>query len=150
MAPNIWYYPPTDDIDENSGRRSAPPHPPGVTFGRLDAGLRNRSATKTPQPVVERHKEVNNFLFGMKKWKGTLTRRPLEERSDVVRSLYAPVTISPTSGKSNRSAHASTGNVLYTVLFGWWLAGIYIFLGAIMWMTLIAQDYTSLCWDLAS
>ena len=45
-----------------AGRQSAPPYPdyplsmqpgvPGVTFNGLDEGLRNRSMTKTPQPVV--------------------------------------------------------------------------------------------------
>ena len=39
---------------------------------------------------------------------------------------------------------------LYTLLIGWWLAAVYIILGSVLWMTLIAQDYTPLCWDLAS
>lgn len=160
IAPNVWYYPPDDNAQ--AGRKSAPPYPdyplsmqpgvPGVTFSGLDEGMRNRSMTKTPQPVVERHKEVNNFLFGMKKWKGTLTKRPLEERSAVVQDLYAPVATSkdPMKDGSAGSSHISIGNVIYTLLIGWWLAAVYILLGSVLWMTLVAQDYTPLCWDLAS
>ena len=40
---------------------------------------------------VEERKAIASHLFGMPKWKSHLTRRPLEERSSIVRELYRPL-----------------------------------------------------------
>ena len=45
---------------------------------------------------------------------------------------------------------ASAGNVMYLILFGWWLALAYVVLGCVLWISLIGQDYTQMCWDLAA
>jgi hypothetical protein len=45
---------------------------------------------------------------------------------------------------------ASAGNVLYVILFGWWLALAYCLLGCVLWISLIGQDYTQMCWDMAA
>eukprot|EP00041_Stephanoeca_diplocostata_P027848 m.774968 g.774968 ORF g.774968 m.774968 type:complete len:922 (+) comp23258_c1_seq5:475-3240(+) len=157
-AKPVRFYLQDGDIDMVDGRKSAP-----TVAGRIpyydpyyEQALRHRTIARAPLTAIERHKESNNYLFGMKKWKGTLTRRPLEERSETVRSLYAPVlTRYPVDGasgvrRSSLSPYLSVGNVLYVIFFGWWLAAAYLLLGFILWLTLICQDYTHLCWDLAS
>eukprot|EP00039_Didymoeca_costata_P025075 m.12250 g.12250 ORF g.12250 m.12250 type:complete len:737 (-) comp4622_c0_seq2:734-2944(-) len=103
--------------------------------------------SKTPQPYLEAHKSENNMLFGMKKWKGTLVKRPLSERSDIVRELYLTSAIAKPSQKQNNLF--TVGNVVYVMLFGWWISLVYIFLGAFLWVTLVANEYTVLCWDMA-
>lgn len=32
-------------------------------------------------------------------------------------------------------------NIIYTLMFGWWLAAIYLVVGAIMYFTVIGRDY---------
>eukprot|EP00040_Diaphanoeca_grandis_P040161 m.261439 g.261439 ORF g.261439 m.261439 type:complete len:809 (+) comp42159_c0_seq1:124-2550(+) len=144
MHPGVWYYLASDqNVDGVDGRSSAPV--PGMSYTNMDNGLRNRSTTKTPQPLLERHKEVNNFLFGMKKWKGTLTKRPLDERSAEVQELYAPVT----SPKKSRGPNVSIGNIIYVILFGWWLSLVYVIVGALLYVSILGKEYSLLCWDLA-
>ncbi|KAM7367123.1 hypothetical protein PAMP_015047 [Pampus punctatissimus] len=49
---------------------------------------------------VEAHREANNYKFGFRKWKGNVTERPIEDRSDVVKELYSDLSIvKPREGK---------------------------------------------------
>ncbi|KFV67182.1 hypothetical protein N307_09286, partial [Dryobates pubescens] len=41
------------------------------------------------------------------------------------------------------------GNVLYLLLFGWWLSLLYVLLAAVMLITIVGAPYGQLCWDLA-
>ena len=46
---------------------------------------------------MEHIKTENNFLFGMKKWKGVLVKRPLNERSEIVQELYRTGAVTKTA-----------------------------------------------------
>ncbi|KAM7378247.1 hypothetical protein PAMA_013237 [Pampus argenteus] len=49
---------------------------------------------------VEAHREANNYKFGFRKWKGNVTEKPIEDRSDVVKELYSDLSIvKPREGK---------------------------------------------------
>ncbi len=41
-----------------------------------------------PDNEIEAHKITQNYMFGFKKWKSHVTKRPLDERSDIVKTLY--------------------------------------------------------------
>ncbi|KAI1239561.1 hypothetical protein IHE44_0012687 [Lamprotornis superbus] len=57
-----------------------------------------------------------------------------------------------THGCSWRAVMGSTltcGNVLYLLLFGWWLSLLYVLVAAVMFITIMGAPYGWLCWDLA-
>lgn len=43
----------------------------------------------------------------------------------------------------------SLGNILWVILFGWMLAVVYLFAGAIMYLSWAGRPYARLCWMLA-
>uniref|UniRef100_A0AAV2IZF9 Sodium/calcium exchanger membrane region domain-containing protein n=1 Tax=Knipowitschia caucasica TaxID=637954 RepID=A0AAV2IZF9_KNICA len=61
------------------------------------------STTRTTIRVeneVEAHREANNYKFGFRKWKGHVTERPIEVRSDIDKELYSDLsTVRPQEGK---------------------------------------------------
>lgn len=87
-------------------------------------------------------------MFGMLKFKGHIARRPLGERSETVRALYQEQANRPRSLPSENTVY-TVGNVLYTLLFGWWIALVYYIAGAVVFITIFGQDYTFVCWRLA-
>ncbi|NXY85134.1 VNX1 protein, partial [Alcedo cyanopectus] len=129
--------------------------------------------TLTAENVVEANKLSNNYKFGFKKWKSHVTERPWEDRSEIVKELYsdlnvirgsgggwlwghpgwwqrglgvimAPACVSPPPGST-----VTCGNVLYLLLFGWWLSLLYVLVAALMFVTIVGAPYGQLCWDLA-
>ncbi|NXC17453.1 VNX1 protein, partial [Corythaeola cristata] len=101
--------------------------------------------TLTAENAVEANKLSNNYKFGFKKWKSHVTERPWEDRSEIVKELYSDLNIIRGSGGST----VTCGNVLYLLLFGWWLSLLYVFVAAIMFVTVVGAPYGQLCWDLA-
>jgi Ca2+:H+ antiporter len=97
---------------------------------------------------LENKREQLNGMFGMLKFKGHIARRPLGERSEAVRALYQEQANRPRSLPSENTVY-TVGNVLYTLLFGWWLALVYYIAGAVVFITIFGQDYTFMCWRLA-
>ncbi|CAH1777879.1 unnamed protein product, partial [Owenia fusiformis] len=97
-----------------------------------------------PENEIEAQRMANNYLFGFKKWKSHVTSRPLEDRSEIVKSLYKEE--SPALG---RVSLFKPGNFVYVVLFGWWVALIYLLLALIMGLTIIGRQYTFFCLKLA-
>ncbi|OWF41281.1 putative cation exchanger C521.04c [Mizuhopecten yessoensis] len=94
---------------------------------------------------VEAHKISNNYLFGFKKWKGHVTDRPLNTRSEVVQNLYEDFDkIKPVNVSTARPS-----NILYVLLFGWWMALLYLIVGCLMFITLVGWNYGVYCWTLA-
>ncbi|PWA14183.1 hypothetical protein CCH79_00012359 [Gambusia affinis] len=95
---------------------------------------------------VEANKLVNNYRFGFRKWKSHVTARPFEDRSDVVKELYSELNvIKPHSGPG----HLITfGNLVYVLLFGWWVSLAYFLVGILMFITVIGLPYGKLCWKL--
>ncbi|KAH9513927.1 hypothetical protein Btru_031756, partial [Bulinus truncatus] len=83
--------------------------------------------------------------FGLKKWKGHVTSRPLDSRSEIVQDLYSDIS----QVKDIKVSTLRPFNILYTLLFGWWLCIIYIAIGIIMALTFIGWPYAKFCWRMA-
>ncbi|NXB87487.1 VNX1 protein, partial [Vidua chalybeata] len=101
--------------------------------------------TLTAENAVEANKLSNNYKFGFKKWKSHVTARPWEDRSEIVKELYSDLNVIRGSGGSTLTC----GNVLYLLLFGWWLSLLYVLMAAVMFITVMGAPYGELCWDLA-
>ncbi|KAM6292544.1 uncharacterized protein LJ264_012757 isoform 3-T3 [Porphyrio hochstetteri] len=101
--------------------------------------------TLTAENLVEANKLSNNYKFGFKKWKSHVTARPWEDRSEIVKELYSDLNVIRGSGGST----VTCGNILYLLLFGWWLSLLYVLVAAIMFITIVGAPYGRLCWDLA-
>ncbi|XP_057281434.1 uncharacterized protein LOC130607928 isoform X2 [Pezoporus wallicus] len=101
--------------------------------------------TLTAENAVEANKLSNNYKFGFKKWKSHVTARPWEDRSEIVKELYSDLNVIRGSGGSM----VTCGNILYLLLFGWWLWLFYGIVAAVMFITVVGAPYGQLCWDLA-
>ncbi|XP_042648549.1 putative cation exchanger C521.04c isoform X2 [Tyto alba] len=101
--------------------------------------------TLTAENAVEANKLSNNYKFGFKKWKSHVTARPWEDRSEIVKELYSDLNVIRGFGGST----VTCGNVLYLLLFGWWLSFLYVLVAAVMFVTVVGAPYGRLCWDLA-
>ncbi|NXQ35598.1 VNX1 protein, partial [Alaudala cheleensis] len=101
--------------------------------------------TLTAENAVEANKLSNNYKFGFKKWKSHVTERPWEDRSEIVKELYSDLNVIRGSGGSTLTC----GNVLYLLLFGWWLSLLYVLVAAVMFITVLGAPYGWLCWNLA-
>ncbi|XP_030435566.1 putative cation exchanger C521.04c isoform X1 [Gopherus evgoodei] len=101
--------------------------------------------TITAENEVEANKLSNNYKFGFKKWKSHVTARPWEDRSEIVKELYSDLNVV----KSPRGSTVTCGNILYLLLFGWWLSLLYLLVSALMFLTVLGAPYGKLCWDLA-
>ncbi|XP_052228178.1 uncharacterized protein LOC127842626 isoform X9 [Dreissena polymorpha] len=95
----------------------------------------------TPENAIEAQRMINNHKFGFKKWKSHVTFRPLSQRSDVVKDLYADIA----STKPVRVSTCGPSNCLYVLLVGWWLSLLYLLMAAIMTATVIGLPYASYC-----
>uniref|UniRef100_A0A8D3CU97 Cation/H+ exchanger protein 1 n=1 Tax=Scophthalmus maximus TaxID=52904 RepID=A0A8D3CU97_SCOMX len=94
---------------------------------------------------VEAHREANNYKFGFRKWKGNVTEKPIEERSDITKELYADLSLV----KPHKGSLVTFGNVIYLFLFGWWISLIYFLICPIMFLTIFGAPYGKLCFKLA-
>ncbi|KAM4615650.1 cation/H+ exchanger protein 1 [Polymixia lowei] len=95
---------------------------------------------------VEAHRESNNYKFGFRKWKGNVTEKPMEDRSDVVRELYSDLnTVKP---EAQAGSVVTCGNIAYVFLFGWWISLIYFLICPMMFLTICGAPYGKLCWKL--
>ncbi|XP_027529172.1 low affinity vacuolar monovalent cation/H(+) antiporter-like, partial [Neopelma chrysocephalum] len=101
--------------------------------------------TLTAENAVEANKLSNNYKFGFKKWKSHVTARPWEERSDIVKELYSDLT----ALRGPAGSTVTCGNVLYLLLFGWWLSLLHGLVAAGMFLTVVGAPHGRLCWDLA-
>ncbi|KAG8440086.1 hypothetical protein GDO86_006034 [Hymenochirus boettgeri] len=101
--------------------------------------------TITAENEVEALKLSNNYKFGFKKWKGHVTERPWEDRSEIVKELYSDLNIVKTYAESL----LSFGNILYVVLFGWWIAIVYFLVSILMFLSILGIPYGKLCLRLA-
>ncbi|XP_078091920.1 cation/H+ exchanger protein 1 isoform X2 [Mustelus asterias] len=94
---------------------------------------------------VEAHKLANNYKFGFKKWKSHVTQRPLEDRSAIVKELYSDLNVV----KQYTGSLVTFGNLLYVLLFGWWVALLYYLIAVIMFVTVVGIPYGKMCCNLA-
>uniref|UniRef100_A0A8D3CIQ8 Cation/H+ exchanger protein 1 n=1 Tax=Scophthalmus maximus TaxID=52904 RepID=A0A8D3CIQ8_SCOMX len=108
----------------------------------------HEATTKTTiraENEVEAHREANNYKFGFRKWKGNVTEKPIEERSDITKELYADLSLV----KPHKGSLVTFGNVIYLFLFGWWISLIYFLICPIMFLTIFGAPYGKLCFKLA-
>nr|XP_020455074.1 putative cation exchanger C521.04c isoform X2 [Monopterus albus] len=94
---------------------------------------------------VEAHREANNYKFGFRKWKGHVTERPIEDRSDIVKELYSDLSIV----KPQKGSVVTFGNIVYVFLFGWWMSLIYFLICPVMFLTICGAPYGKLCLKMA-
>ena len=96
---------------------------------------------------IEHAKYENNHKFGLVKWKSHLATRPLAERSPQVQALYQPTHQTPKHVKPNSCT--TVGNVIYCLLYGWWVAFIYLLIGILMFTTICGYRYGIYCFKLS-
>uniref|UniRef100_A0A671QZF9 Low affinity vacuolar monovalent cation/H(+) antiporter-like n=1 Tax=Sinocyclocheilus anshuiensis TaxID=1608454 RepID=A0A671QZF9_9TELE len=94
---------------------------------------------------VEAHKLANNYRFGFRKWKSHVTERPIEDRSDVVKELYSDLNYI----KHHSGSLVTVGNVIYVLLFGWWISLFYFLVSLLMFCTIAGIPYGKLCLQLS-
>uniref|UniRef100_A0A673J1H6 Low affinity vacuolar monovalent cation/H(+) antiporter-like n=1 Tax=Sinocyclocheilus rhinocerous TaxID=307959 RepID=A0A673J1H6_9TELE len=94
---------------------------------------------------VEAHKLANNYRFGFRKWKSHVTERPIEDRSDVVKELYSDLNYI----KHHSGSLVTFGNVIYVLLFGWWISLFYFLVSLLMFCTIAGIPYGKLCLQLS-
>uniref|UniRef100_A0A8C7X9G3 Cation/H+ exchanger protein 1 n=1 Tax=Oryzias sinensis TaxID=183150 RepID=A0A8C7X9G3_9TELE len=108
----------------------------------------HEGTTKTTIRVeneVEAQREANNYRFGFRKWKGNVTERPIEDRSDIVKELYTDLSlVRPREGSA-----ITVGNIAYVFLFGWWISLFYILICPLMFLTILGAPYGKLCLKMA-
>uniref|UniRef100_A0A672L9F8 Low affinity vacuolar monovalent cation/H(+) antiporter-like n=1 Tax=Sinocyclocheilus grahami TaxID=75366 RepID=A0A672L9F8_SINGR len=93
----------------------------------------------------EAHKLANNYKFGFRKWKSHVTERPIEDRSDVVKELYSELNYI----KHHSGSLITAGNVIYVLLFGWWISIFYFLVSLLMFCTIAGIPYGKLCLQLS-
>ncbi|KAF3859182.1 hypothetical protein F7725_021581 [Dissostichus mawsoni] len=81
---------------------------------------------------VEAHREANNY-----KWKGHVTEKPIEDRSDIIKELYSDLSVV----KPQEGSVITFGNIIYVILFGWWISLIYFLICPVMFLTIIGAPY---------
>ncbi|KAL6116797.1 uncharacterized protein ACO6RY_14741 [Pungitius sinensis] len=94
---------------------------------------------------VEAHREANNYKFGFRKWKGNVTEKPIEDQSDIIQELHSDLSIV----KPQEGSVATFGNVVYVILFGWWISLIYLLICPVMFLTILGAPYGKLCLKMA-
>ncbi|XP_069812363.1 uncharacterized protein [Dendropsophus ebraccatus] len=97
--------------------------------------------TITAENEVEALKLSNNYKFGFKKWKSHVTERPWEDRSEIVKELYSELNVVKTSVDST----LTFGNILYLLLFGWWISLFYLLISIVMFISILGYPYGVLC-----
>ncbi|XP_076877803.1 uncharacterized protein cax2 isoform X3 [Brachyhypopomus gauderio] len=102
--------------------------------------------TLSAENEVEAQKLANNYKFGFRKWKSHVTERPFEDRSEIVKELYSELNVIKPSAAGSL---LTCGNVLYVVLFGWWITLLYLLTSMLMFMTIIGIPHGKLCLRLA-
>ncbi|XP_013888918.1 cation/H+ exchanger protein 1 isoform X1 [Austrofundulus limnaeus] len=94
---------------------------------------------------VEAHREANNYKFGFRKWKGNVTEKPIEDRSDIDKELHTDLSIV----KQQEASVVTFGNIAYVFLFGWWVSLFYILICPVMFLTICGASYGKVCFKLA-
>ncbi|KAM4712314.1 cation/H+ exchanger protein 1 isoform 2-T2 [Anableps anableps] len=92
---------------------------------------------------VEAHREANNYKFGFRKWKGNVTEKPIEDRSDIDKELHTDLSI------VKHIEVVTVGNILYVFLFGWWISLFYLLICPVMFLTILGAPYGKVCLKLA-
>uniref|UniRef100_A0A3P8S1K0 Cation/H+ exchanger protein 1 n=1 Tax=Amphiprion percula TaxID=161767 RepID=A0A3P8S1K0_AMPPE len=125
---------------KSTSARSTPSH-----YGEDGWHEATSKTTIRVENEVEAHREANNYKFGFRKWKGHVTERPIEDRSDIVKELYSNLSVV----KPQEGSVVTFGNVIYVFLFGWWISLIYFLVGLLMFGTIFGYRYGKVCWKLA-
>uniref|UniRef100_A0A8C2DXM5 Cation/H+ exchanger protein 1 n=1 Tax=Cyprinus carpio TaxID=7962 RepID=A0A8C2DXM5_CYPCA len=117
-------------------------NPAAILCKMCEASIRT---TLRAENEVEAHKLANNYRFGFRKWKSHVTERPIEDRSDVVKELYSDLNYI----KHHSGSLVTVGNVIYVLLFGWWISLFYFLVSLLMFCTIAGIPYGKLCLQLS-
>ncbi|XP_077354817.1 cation/H+ exchanger protein 1 isoform X2 [Festucalex cinctus] len=128
-----------------TGARSNSAHSMPLRCGEEDWHENTTKTTIRAENEVEAHREANNYRFGFRKWKGNVTERPIEDRSEVVKELYSDLSVV----KPQEGSTMIMGNIIYVILFGWWISLTYVIICPVMFLTIIGAPYGKLCLKLA-
>ncbi|XP_053362000.1 uncharacterized protein cax2 isoform X2 [Clarias gariepinus] len=115
------------------------------TANEIWAEVSCSKTTISAENEVEAQKLANNYKFGFRKWKSHVTERPFEDRSDIVKELYSELT----NIKPNTGSLFTCGNILYILLFGWWISLVYLLVGIMMYIIIIGAPHGKLCFRLS-
>ncbi|XP_030004953.1 cation/H+ exchanger protein 1 isoform X2 [Sphaeramia orbicularis] len=143
-APHVYSYTPKCFLSVNRGGHGVSPRSMASWYG--DEGW-HEATTKTTiraENEVEAHREANNYKFGFRKWKGNVTERPIEGRSEIIKELYSDLS----TVKHQEGSLITVGNVAYVFLFGWWISLFYFLICPVMFLTVLGAVYGKLCWKM--
>eukprot|EP01127_Copromyxa_protea_P019376 TRINITY_DN6264_c0_g2_i2.p1 TRINITY_DN6264_c0_g2~~TRINITY_DN6264_c0_g2_i2.p1 ORF type:complete len:666 (+),score=150.88 TRINITY_DN6264_c0_g2_i2:1-1998(+) len=85
--------------------------------------------------VVEQRKEELNSTFGTRLWAHNISNKP--QSSSIA------------AHERGADAHLTFGNVVWAVLFGWWMGVLFAVVSGIMYLTFIGRRYSRLSWMLS-
>ncbi|BFZ14655.1 hypothetical protein BsWGS_17694 [Bradybaena similaris] len=94
---------------------------------------------------IEANRILNNYKFGLKKWKTHVTSRPLMTRSEIIQDLYSDIG----TLKEAKVSTCHPCNILYTLVMGWWVCLVYLLVAALMALTVVGVPYAKFCWRMA-
>jgi len=127
----------------------------GEPVGYSSRGRSGRVGFHAPETLEEK-KEQMNALFGIMPWKTSVTEKALEQHSETVKKLYMEPAVSvrdygsfQEAEKEKKKLSARIGDGFYVVLVGWWLALLYLFVGVLLWITIVGRHYGSMSFRLA-
>eukprot|EP01105_Mastigella_eilhardi_P019358 TRINITY_DN4548_c0_g1_i1.p1 TRINITY_DN4548_c0_g1~~TRINITY_DN4548_c0_g1_i1.p1 ORF type:complete len:629 (+),score=146.14 TRINITY_DN4548_c0_g1_i1:58-1887(+) len=104
----------------------------GSSLNERDA----RQATVAPDPYLQQSftNEVTyrheTSVFGIRPWNTHVTRRPIEKMKQAKMCV-------------------AIGNVLWVILFGWWLSLVFFAASVLLFLTIIAYPYALFCFRMA-
>ncbi|XP_077401391.1 cation/H+ exchanger protein 1 [Vanacampus margaritifer] len=128
-----------------AGAHSNSVHSVPLRCGEEDWHENTSKTTIRAENEVEAHREANNYKFGFRKWKGNVTERPIQDRSEVVKELYSDLSVV----KPQEGSTMTLGNFAYVILFGWWISLTYVVVCPLMFLTIVGAQYGKLCFKLA-
>ncbi|KAJ5067012.1 cation/h exchanger protein [Anaeramoeba ignava] len=91
--------------------------------------------------LEDRHKQLN-MLFGVKPWKSHIQKKDIQTHSAVYKSLLDSPSNVENKGIEKENKLFTFGNILWVILFGWWLSLVYLFTALIMLITIVGRKYS--------
>ncbi|KNC52807.1 uncharacterized protein AMSG_08699 [Thecamonas trahens ATCC 50062] len=108
-----------------------------------------------PRNLEERH-QVLNYLFGFAPTAKSVTRSstPRLLRDDATSSPAPLPAFEPAASRSifgfGEASLVTVGNVVWLILFGWWIALLYLALAGVLAISWVGRYHASLLWHLSS
>ncbi|XP_058481350.1 cation/H+ exchanger protein 1 isoform X1 [Solea solea] len=142
-VPHFCHYSPKGFLAVHRGHGTSARSTPPSQYAEEGWHEATTKTTIRAENEVEAHREANNYKFGFRKWKGSVTEKPVEERSS--KELYTDLSVA----KPLKGSVVTFGNIIYVFLFGWWISLFYFLLCVVMFLTVVCAPYGKLCWKMA-